>query len=167
MKKLIIVFCLIFLAIPLFASTTYYVDTNKGKQPVVIPDGSTELDVLLKVAAAYYNLNDDYESLQTKVEDLTSSIEEYVAENKQLRTKYDDLIKDYDLVIKKYQQLSSTKLLQGIVGTSITFGDSFSFDVFTLQAGALILEKIGVTASVGYSNMSKKILFGVSAQILF
>ena len=166
MKKLTSLILSLMIIFPLYASATYYVNTNKGEQPVVIPDNSTEHDVLLTLAASYYNLNDDYENLKTKVDDLTTSLNSYIEENKQLRSKYDSLIVDYDLTIKKYQQLYNTKFFKGIAGVSTTFGNS-SIDTASIQLGALFLEKIGATASIGYSNNSKNLLFGFGLTYIF
>jgi hypothetical protein len=166
MKKLAGFVLSLMIALPLCASTTYYVSTNRGEQPVVIPDNSTEHDVLLALASSYYNLNDDYENLKVKINDLTTSLNSYIEENKQLRSKYDSLIVDYDLMIKKYQQLYSTEFFKGIAGVSTTF-DNSSIDTASIQLGALFLEKIGATASIGYSNTSKNLLFGFGLTYIF
>ena len=112
MKRIIILLFIILLsASSIMADTVYEIDTEYGKEKVVIPDGYTEKDVLLKVAKAYYELNHDAEILKNQLQETTESCESYLSENKSLREKYNDLITDYDVLIKKLDLRNSLTIM--------------------------------------------------------
>lgn len=155
--------------VPLFAGKAYKVSTNRGEREVVIPDGSTALDVLLTLAKNYYNLSYDHEDLLIKTEQLTKDIDEYLAENKNLRTNYNELIIDYAEIVEKYKKMTGVTLLKGVAGAGVSMNASngFKFDGVSLYLGASLFEKIQMLASFSYSNTTKTITPGIGLLVTF
>jgi len=160
--------CVSIASIPLYASTTYEIETKYGTRKLVIPDGYTEQEALLIIAKSYYEQNEEYKELQNKVEGLTDSVEEYVVENQTLREEYDDLLNTYDILIKKYKALSSTKWLKGYLGGEIDFASNMNVDGFQFKVGGLLFEKALITGGVSYSTgINFKESFGLSLGVGF
>lgn len=134
----------------LFAETVYTVETSRGEQKVVIPDGYTEKDVLLIIAQKYYELNYSFEDLTEKTNKLTADVEEYIEENKKLRDNYDTVIANYSTVVTKLESLSKTTFLKGLAGAGIKYVDK-SF-LAEIHLGAELFERLSIITSVGVLN---------------
>lgn len=96
MKKLLCIM-MIFLSLggALYSEQIFEVDTKSGIKTVVVPDGYSTEEVLCQIAKAYYELDEDYDTLTIQYEDLSEEIKEYIKDNEELRFSYDTLQKQY------------------------------------------------------------------------
>ena len=168
MRKLLVVLFLC-VSVCLFASTIYTVETDRGPQEVVIPDGYSELDVLLLLAKNYYNLSYEHDELLEKTEQLNTTLAEYMSANDQLNSQYKKVIADYEDLVTKYKQLSQTTPLKGLIGGAVemTALNNFTFNTISLLAGVTLFERIHVFTIVGYSIPSKNIVPGIGVILSF
>ena len=167
MKKIIILLICLLTLLPIYSQTTYTVETNQGTQEVVIPDDMTETDVLLYLATSYYNLYYEKQELEEKVTTLTDQVESYIEKNKELRSQYSSLIGKYDVLSGTYERLYKTTVLKGVFGADVTFKAGLQIDCINLNLGALLFEKVGVTARIGYGLQTTQLTYGLGASIVF
>ena len=168
MKKLIIILFL-FVSVCLFASTTYTVDTTHGPQEVVIPDGYSELDVLLILAQNYYNLSYEHDELLEKAEHLTQTVDKYITEFNKLQDQYKKVIADYKDLVAKYKELSQVKPLKGLIGGAVemTATNKFTFNTVSVLAGVTLFEKVHLFTILGYSIANNAFVPGLGAMLSF
>lgn len=167
MKKLILITLLMLgVLCSLMAETVYTIDTDYGQEQVIIPDGYTDTEVLLKIAKAYYELNRDYKDLRTETEELTLASETYIKDNQILRAKYQDLILDYEVLVKKLEQKNLLNWLKGYAGIRYTpsFKDKPGFG---LSLGALVFNKILISASADYFMFDNTASLSIGAGLFF
>ena len=100
MKKLLCIM-MIFLALggALYSEQIFEVDTKYGVKTVVVPDGYSTEEVLCQIAKAYYELDEDYDTLTIQYEDLAEEVKEYIKDNEELRFSYDTLQKQYQSLV--------------------------------------------------------------------
>ena len=100
MKKLLCIM-MIFLALggALYSEQVFEVDTKYGVKTVVVPDGYSTEEVLCQIAKAYYELDEDYDTLTIQYEDLAEEVKEYIKDNEELRFSYDTLQKQYQSLV--------------------------------------------------------------------
>ena len=100
MKKLLCIM-MIFLSLggALYSEQIFEVDTKSGIKTVVVPDGYSTEEVLCQIAKAYYELDEDYDTLTIQYEDLSEEIKEYIKDNEELRFSYDTLQKQYQSLV--------------------------------------------------------------------
>lgn len=157
MKKLFLVVLILLSCLALFAETTYVVETSRGEQKVIIPDGYTEKDVLLIIAQKYYELNYSFDDLTEKANKLAKDTEEYIEENKKLRENYDTLIANYSTVVTKLENLSKTTFLKGLAGAGIKYVDK-AF-LAEIHLGAELFERLSIITSIGVLNSALTVGF--------
>lgn len=150
MKKILTVIILLLFSTVLFATTTYKIETSKGTQEVIIPDGYTEKDVLLEVAKAYYELSYDFDEITEKVETLTKDVETYIQENQKLRSEYDQLDSDYKTLVEKLTKTSKPTIFKGLVGAGVGYYQTSIYPVLNL--GAELFERFSLVSSLGFLN---------------
>lgn len=99
MKRLLCIM-MIFLALggTLYSYQSFNVDTKYGVKTVVVPNGYSTEEVLCQIAKAYYELDEDYDTLTIQYEDLSEEVKEYIKDNEELRFSYDTLQKQYQLL---------------------------------------------------------------------
>ena len=92
---------MIFLALggALYSEQIFEVDTKYGVKTVVVPDGYSTEEVLCQIAKAYYELDEDYDTLTIQYEDLAEEVKEYIKDNEELRFSYDTLQKQYQSLV--------------------------------------------------------------------
>ena len=100
MKKILCIM-MMFLALggALYSEQIFEVDTKYGVKTVVVPDGYSTEEVLCQVAKAYYELDEDYDTLTIQYEDLAEEVKEYIKDNEELRFSYDTLQKQYQSLV--------------------------------------------------------------------
>ena len=100
MKKILCIM-MMFLALggALYSEQIFEVDTKYGVKTVVVPDGYSTEEVLCQIAKAYYELDEDYDTLTIQYEDLAEEVKEYIKDNEELRFSYDTLQKQYQSLI--------------------------------------------------------------------
>ena len=100
MKKLLCIM-MMFLALggALYSEQIFEVDTKYGVKTVVVPDGYSTEEVLCQIAKAYYELDEDYDTLTIQYEDLAEEVKEYIKDNEELRFSYDTLQKQYQSLV--------------------------------------------------------------------
>ena len=100
MKKLLCIM-MIFLSLggALYSEQIFEVDTKSGIKTVVVPDGYSTEEVLCQIAKAYYELDEDYDTLTIQYKDLSEEIKEYIKDNEELRFSYDTLQKQYQSLV--------------------------------------------------------------------
>ena len=100
MKKLLCIM-MMFLAFggALYSEQIFEVDTKYGVKTVVVPDGYSTEEVLCQIAKAYYELDEDYDTLTIQYEDLAEEVKEYIKDNEELRFSYDTLQKQYQSLV--------------------------------------------------------------------
>lgn len=100
MKKLLCIM-MIFLSLSgaLYSEQIFEVDTKYGVKTVVVPDGYSTEEVLCQIAKAYYELDEDYDTLTIQYKDLSEEIKEYIKDNEELRFSYDTLQKQYQALV--------------------------------------------------------------------
>ena len=100
MKKLLCIM-MMFLALggALYSEQVFEVDTKYGVKTVVVPDGYSTEEVLCQIAKAYYELDEDYDTLTIQYEDLAEEVKEYIKDNEELRFSYDTLQKQYQSLV--------------------------------------------------------------------
>lgn len=169
MKKALIILCLVFLSLPLFATTTFFVETSRGQQPVVIPDGYTLEEVLLIIAASYYEQTWDYEELVQSYKEATCQLEilkdncsKYIEENSKYYGIVDKLIYDYDALVQAYKNYKKTPVIKGFVDLGIQIESKAP----TIGLGCILFDKIGLRTSFGF-NSDKNFTFGINGLVLF
>lgn len=167
MKKILAIFILIvYTLFAIYAQTVYTVETNSGTQEVVIPDGMTELDVLLYLAQSYYNLYDEHEVLKGKTEALTSTIEGYVDSNRELRVQYNEILSKYSLLETSYKSLNSSLKYRGLFGVGLNFTDNLLFSDVRVDFGVLLFQKVGVLSNLGITLQNPcKVTYGIGVVI--
>lgn len=149
MKKVLLVCLILFITFGLFA-TSYTVETKYGEKEVVVPEGYSELDVLLIIAKNYYELYEESQELQDKVTELNGSINSYVSENQTLRTNYTNLTELYSDLIAKYEVLSKVDVLKGYVGGGLKYSYNTTMAGFNVELGAFLFEKVLLKANFGF-----------------
>lgn len=144
--------------LPPLSAVTYEVETKYGVRDVVIPEGHSELQVLLTLAQYYYELDHEYNDLTHRVKELLSEIDEYKSvvskysdEMSELDTKYKKLIKDYDTLLKA--ENPAIRFLAGV---------NAELDSIGVGVGIQLLDKIQVTA---FLNGLSRVQVGVTAVI--
>lgn len=160
MKKILILLLLFLTLAPIYSETTYTVETAYGDKTVIVPDGYTEKDVLLIIAKAYYELNEEQKQLTTEYENLKTQLNEYKETNSSLRNLNSELQNNYDSLVKKLETLNSMGVIKGLVGGHLSFFDR----VFGggLDLGLIILDTYMVNISVNYP-----LTFSIGLGILF
>lgn len=100
MKKLLCIM-MIFLSLggALYSEQIFEVDTKSGIKTVVVPDGYSTEEVLCQIAKAYYELDEDYDTLTIQYKDLSEEVKEYIKDNEELRFSYDTLQKQYQALV--------------------------------------------------------------------
>ena len=83
----------------LYSEQIFEVDTKYGVKTVVVPDGYSTEEVLCQIAKAYYELDEDYDTLTIQYEDLAEEVKEYIKDNEELRFSYDTLQKQYQSLV--------------------------------------------------------------------
>lgn len=149
MKKFLLVCILLFITFGIFAET-YTVETKYGEKEVVVPEGYSELDVLLIIAKNYYELHEENKDLQDKVTKLKGSIDSYVMENQTLRAEYTSLYELYTDLVAKYQALSKVDVLKGYVGGGLKYSYNTTMAGFNIELGAFLFEKTLLKANFGF-----------------
>ena len=83
MKKLLCIM-MMFLALggALYSEQVFEVDTKSGIKTVVVPDGYSTEEVLCQIAKAYYELDEDYDTLTIQYEDLAEEVNPLQASDK-------------------------------------------------------------------------------------
>lgn len=153
---------------PVHASTTYEVETDQGIQQVVIPDGMSEIDVLLYLAKSYYNLYYDYEELKSQADTLTNQVSSYISSNQELRVKYEDLLSSYEELSSLYKKSLKPQTLKASIGANIDFNLPLNLSRVNLTAGAFLFEKFNIFAIVGYNIIEPHSLnYGIGFEIIF
>ena len=150
MKKILIFAILLLFSAALFADTVYEIETSKGIQKVVVPEGYTELEVLLEVSKAYYELSYDFDELTEKAETLTKDVETYIQENQKLRTEYQQLDSDYQAIVEKLTKTSKPTIFKGLVGAGVGYYQTNIYPVLNL--GAELFERFSLVTSLGFLN---------------
>lgn len=151
----------------LYADQTYQVETSIGTKTVVVPDGMSELDVLLYLAKFYYELDNEYQSLLISSKELAKNVETYIAENKSLREKCDELVAKYQILTKDYEELAKVNPLQGLFGLEITLRDNINIRDLSGLFGGLLWERVGVYMKVGVDFDTQKVSSGLGALVRF
>lgn len=138
-------------AYPLHASQEYIIDTKYGTEKVIIPDGYSLEDVLLKVATAYYEQNHEYNELQDKVNKLTDSTSLYIEDNKALRTKYNNLVQDYDLLVKKIESYNNMGgFIRGFAGAHYLRDFNNNSNGGGINLGVILWNRVMLEAGLNY-----------------
>lgn len=168
MKRLAVILLLIVFFIGLsYAQTVYQVETASGTKEVVIPDGMTELDVLLYLAGQYYDLSDDYDLLEAKAETLSDAVKDYVAANRELRVQYNQLLSDYQDLDSTYRKLLSIGNYKAVLGLGARFSGDLTMDGVDVRVGVLLMQRIGLTTSLGMSLMKPyRFVYGLGVSII-
>lgn len=160
MKKILILLLLFLTLAPIYSETTYTVETAYGNKTVIVPDGYTEKDVLLIIAKAYYELNEEQKQLITEYENLKTQLNEYKETNTSLRNLNSELQNNYDSLVKKLETLNSMGVIKGLVGGHLSFFNSVSGGGIDL--GLIISDTYMVNISVNYP-----LTFSIGLGILF
>lgn len=160
MKKLLIFLIIFFCCIPVFADTIYEIETSRGIQQVVVPDGYTEKDVMLTIAKAYYELNWDFEDLTAKSQVLIEDLNKYIADNKQLRSDYDILRSQYEELILKFEQLSRLTPLAGIAGVGFGYYKDTVYP--SINIGVELYERFSLITSIHLIDLQPAIGIGIN-----
>lgn len=155
MKKIIVILMVLIASLSAFASVTYEIETKYGTRTVVVPDGYTAEDVLLIVAKNYYELNEDYESLQQSAKELAETAESYISANAELRTSYDKLVSDYEILTDKLNTLSKLKPITYFVFGNVLFNFDSVIDGAELDLGLSFFESISIKMGISFRNTSK------------
>lgn len=160
MKKLLILLLVFLSCLPVFADTVYEIETSHGIQQVVIPDGYTAVDVLLKISQAYYELNWDYEELSEKAAQLSEDIKSYIEENNQLQADYKALTADYELLVAELKRLSKLTPVSGIIGLGFGYYEAKVYP--SLSLGVELYERFSLITSIHLINLKPAIGIGVN-----
>lgn len=162
MKKFILILVILITSLYAFADTTYEVETKYGLKTVVVPDGQTTEDVMLILAKYYYELDEDYKSLQKSTEELIEKANSYMDSNNKLVEHYNNLIDDYDILSDKLTQLAKVKTLRYFAFVNAIYSFKNPTPGFSLDLGVTFFEKVSIKAGVVY-NTDKN--FGVNVGI--
>lgn len=159
MKKLktffLICSILLTLSIGSIYSAEYTIETSRGPQTAVIPEGSTELEAFLKMSELYLEERFDHEDLLDSIDPLKKSIDTYKDNYEKLDSLYKAAIKDRDDLLDLLKEKNKIKIVQPSFGVSASLNKTFSFD-----AGIIFLEKLQVSTILSYPY-SIGIRFGV------
>ena len=135
---------------------TYEVETKYGIKELVVPDESTELQVLLILARSYYELDHEYSEITNQIEELLSTIDaykvtvhSYQVEVAELETKYKDLIENYDILLRAKNP--PMRFLAGV---------NAELDSIGVELGIQLLDTIQITAALSGLN---RVQIGVTA----
>lgn len=149
MKKLKTFFliCSILLTLSLGSiySTEYTIETSRGPQLVVIPEGTSELEAFLRMSKLYLEERFDHEDLLESIDPLKKSIETYKDNYEKLDSLYKTAIKDRDDLLDLLKEKNKIKIVKPSFGISATLNETFSFD-----AGIILLEKVQVSTILSY-----------------
>ncbi len=155
MKRVILAVLVLMVATWAFAATTYEIETKYGTRTVVIPDGYSAEDVLLIVAKNYYELNEDYTSLQQSAKELAETADSYIAANTELRTSYDTLVSDYEILTDKLNTLSKLKPVTYFVFGNVLLNFDNVIDGAELDLGLSFFESVSIKMGISFRNPSK------------
>lgn len=139
---------MLLILLPIYSETSYTVETTYGDKTVVIPDGYTDIDVLLIIAKAYYELNEEQSQLHNEYEILKTQVNEYKESNASLRNLNSKLQNNYDSLVKKLETLNSMNMVRGVAGGHLTFFNSVSGGGIDL--GLIIYDSCLLNISVNY-----------------
>lgn len=149
MKKLVIGLLLLCMTAFCFADTVYEIDTEYGKEQVIIPDGYTAEEVLLIVAKNYYELNHEHTELEESVEKLNDTINDYIEQNRSLREKYTNILVKYDNLVKEIEGYGRLSNFKGYVGGSFTYDFKETYG-FGISAGMFLFNETLLTVGVNF-----------------
>lgn len=168
MKRISIALLLVVFFIgSLCAQTVYQVETASGTKDVVIPDGMTELDVLLYLAGQYYDLSDSYDILEARAETLSDAVKDYVAANRGLRVQYNQLLSDYQDLDSTYRKLLSIGNYKAVLGLGARFSGDLTMDGVDVRIGVLLMQKVGLTTSLGMSLAKPyRFVYGLGVSVI-
>lgn len=145
----IIILLIVFSFSNLYAKD-YYVDTSRGPQKVVIPEGVSEIDAFLTVSRLYLEERWDHEDLINDTDNLLKEIEEYKKSNDSLELLYKEAIEKGKEISDLYKEKSRTKL----VSPELVLGSSYVFKegtiLMNLMIGAEFFEKFKVYTNIGF-----------------
>lgn len=164
MRKIVLIVLMALLYTPVFSDITYEINTKYGKEQVVIPDGYTEKDVLLKLAEAYYEQDHDIKELEEEITNLIKASEDYISENKSLRLKYEDLIKDYDVLVNRLNLRNNLNWFKGYIG--VQYSPYKGQPGLGATIGSLLFNKVFISATANYYVADSTLGFSIGAGIL-
>lgn len=149
----------------LYADRVYEIETSYGTEKVVVPEGYSDLDVLLEVSKAYYEQNKDLEEVQETLESLKKTSEDYVTEISNLKVKYEDLIGDYEVLVKRLEIKNSLDAVKGIIGVNYSpYKGQLGLGV---SVGALLFNRITATLSASYFSYDSSLGVSLGIGVLF
>ena len=152
---------LFFSFVDVLTAKSYVIETSRGEQTVVIPDGYTEEQAFLEMSKLYLEERFDHEELLGQTENLLASIENYKSEVQNYMEKNTLLVKENDELVALYKKLSRVRL----VTPRLALRGGFSLDteepLIGVSAGVEVLEKLTIMTEVSYP-LSLGLQIGVS-----
>lgn len=160
MKK---VFLLLFLLVSslVYSDQTFFLETSKGVQKVVIPEGTSTIDAFKDMSLLYLEERFAHEKtiektieetnkLIKEIDDFVILVEDYESKQTDLQEKYDNLIKEYESA----DNLFSPLFLIGIKSNFIDSEKSLKFSSGLLFKKSLIgtidlYYPLGIGLSIG------------------
>ena len=141
MKKLLCIM-MIFLALggTLYSYQSFNVDTKYGVKTVVVPNGYSTEEVLCQIAKAYYELDEDYNTLTIQYEDLSEEIKEYIKDNEELRFSYDTLQKQYQSLVSLQNKDSTLDNFRLYLSMDSSLTNKFPF--MGVSGGMVLFDKL-------------------------
>ena len=141
MKKLLCIM-MIFLSLggTLYSYQSFNVDTKYGVKTVVVPNGYSTEEVLCQIAKAYYELDEDYNTLTIQYEDLSEEIKEYIKDNEELRFSYDTLQKQYQSLVSLQNKDSTLDNFRLYLSMDSSLTNKFPF--MGVSGGMVLFDKL-------------------------
>lgn len=141
MKKLLCIM-MIFLSLggALYSEQIFEVDTKSGIKTVVVPDGYSTEEVLCQIAKAYYELDEDYDTLTIQYKDLSEEVKEYIKDNEELRFSYDTLQKQYQSLVSLQNKDSTLDNFRLYLSMDSSLTNKFPF--MGVSGGMVLFDKL-------------------------
>lgn len=141
MKKLLCIM-MIFLSLggALYSEQIFEVDTKSGIKTVVVPDGYSTEEILCQIAKAYYELDEDYDTLTIQYEDLSEEVKEYIKDNEELRFSYDTLQKQYQSLVSLQNKDSTLDNFRLYLSMDSSLTNKFPF--MGVSGGMVLFDKL-------------------------
>lgn len=147
MRKIFFILYLLISSI-LYSEQSFIINTSKGPQKVVIPEGMTAVDAFKEMAVLYLNERFDHEKTLEEVDKLVKEAKEYIAQVKDYKEKQEKLQKKYDDLVLAYDSENKLFAPLFLIGVQSDFIDSSKS--LKLSSGLLFKDFLIGTIDISY-----------------